>query len=331
MKLKKSTDGENMTTTKKKKKKKKKTTGSKNRRSSSSSKSQLQSKSKSKTMAVPQQQRQRQQQQQQETTEENPLRAKYGFTKRIGSAYKRSDASIITDGNTTVADQNRRHNEDERSIPGTDTCSTGSASSTASSSAGEHDECTRSMASMTLQDDTLTRNSFVTHDDTRDDVTTRTVDNASVTTDNVAMKGGFGWFQPTLNRAFMKKVAAGHDVPSSPSNSSVVAVKKSIKSKFDYIRAAQRFSTNNYVDPPADQSIRTTHSVKADEAAAANANANGNANANANGVHKSPIDNRTQQQRRSDLAKQILQRRTITAVDHHESGANTNHLSRVDP
>ena len=318
MKLKKSTGGENKT----KKKKTKKSTGRKLRRSSSSTKPQSRSKSKSENMAVPQQQ-----QQQQETTEENPLRAKYGFTRRIGSAYKRSDASIITDGNTTVADHDRRDTEDERSIPGTVTCSTGSASSTASSSAGEHDDCTRSMASVTLQDDTVTRNSFVTRDDTRDDVTTRTVDNASVTTDNVAMKGGFGWFQPTLNRAFMKKVVAGGDVPSSPSNSSVVVVKKSVKSKFDYIRTAQRFSqsTKNDVDPPADQSLRTTHSVKAHDAAATSTNAN------ATGVHKSPIGNRTQQQRRSDLAKQILQRRTITAVDHQESGANTNQLSRVDP
>jgi hypothetical protein len=154
--------------------------------------------------------------------------------KRLGAAYMRSSESIATKETATFVT--------EHGLDGTGHTSSTESVSGSSSSQGIS-------SSSDSMEDALT-------DRLRDSL----VENRSITTEDVENKShnnAFTWF-------LVPKMQTETPAPLSPTDS-VGAVKRSIRTKFDYIRKNRRFA-NTFPDPPSDQSMVTTHSIVADEA-----------------------------------------------------------------
>lgn len=210
------------------------------------------------------------------------------LTKRVGAAYKRLDESIITSAKTSLHQQDGI--DETTANCSAETYTTGGSGSSESTDLGDEEDFTDASATMT-QDYTKTS--------AMETVDNSPADNRSVSTENVANKSGlYSWFQPTLHKRFQTNKHNFDKDPTSPS--SVGAVRNSVKSKFDYIRKTQKFS--GYLDPPSDQSVKTTVSVKADD--------DGSILSNGMGHHLlSHQFSQYRAQRKNELAKQILQRR----------------------
>lgn len=164
--------------------------------------------------------------------------------KRLGAAYKRSSESVVTkETGTLFSDKGL----DEAVNQSADTYTTDSISGTSSSE--DISSSCDSNESPELVDESLTARLRNTLIDTR-----------SISTEDVEKKphnGSFSWFS-------MASAGPSTQAPLSPTDS-VGAVKKSIRSKFDYIRKSQRFA-NPFPDPPSDRSMMSSHSIIADEA-----------------------------------------------------------------
>ena len=169
--------------------------------------------------------------------------------KRIGAAYIRSADSIATKETGLLS----AHNRDElvEVNRSEDTFTTGSVS--------------RSSSDELSSDSDINTSS----DEVSDSITTRLRninrmnDARSITTEDVESKPGnaFSWFQAKVGVNKTENTTEGQQ----SDNDSVGAVKRTIRSKFDYIRKNQRF-TNPFPDPPSDRSMATSHSIRAEDA-----------------------------------------------------------------
>ncbi|KAG7353379.1 hypothetical protein IV203_034650 [Nitzschia inconspicua] len=163
--------------------------------------------------------------------------------KRLGAAYMRSTDSVITrETGILLSDGglDKSVNQSE------DTYTTDSISGSSSSEDISYSDSNESPGPLKERLTTSLR--------------TNLVDTRSISTEDVEKNphnSAFSWFS-------MSNMGTKTGAPLSPTDS-VGAVKKSIRSKFDYIRKTQRFS-NPFPDPPSDRSMRTTHSIIANEA-----------------------------------------------------------------
>jgi hypothetical protein len=198
--------------------------------------------------------------------------------KRVGAAYQRSNDSIVTKETSTFFSAERGLTDTINRSEDTFTTNSVSASSSSegiSCSSDSNETPKQTEESLTAR----LRNSLA--------------DNRSISTEDVEKKphnSTFSWF-------LMSKTETQTPAPQSPSDS-VGAVKKSIRSKFDYIRKSQKFA-NPFPDPPSDQSMMTSHSIIADEAGSLLKRG-----------YRYNISKRTElQARKNELVKQILKQR----------------------
>ena len=211
--------------------------------------------------------------------------------KRIGAAYMRSSDSIVTKG--TSAFNADRGLESVKAGISEETYTTESASRSGSSS--EDTSCDSKSNESNSDTESLTAH------------LRNILDMKSIATDEVAKKQNiaYSWFQSTL---VSNKGNRRVHHPPSPTNS-VGAVKRSIKSKFDYIRKNQQFS-NLLQDPPSDKSLASSHSIKAEDAGSLLRGTFANAYA-----RKQAIEARKMQliTRKNALAKHIIQKRSTAS------------------
>ena len=204
--------------------------------------------------------------------------------KRIGAAYMRSTDSIMTkDTSAFLSD----HGFDtvNRSA---ETCTTDSFSGSSS-----EDEDITSSSSSSSKDDSTTQ----IKEETLTAHLRNTADTRSITTEDVQRKNnGYSWFQPYRSN---NGTPRANNYPQSPTDDSVGAVKRSIKSKFDYIRKNQRFSSS-YHDPPSDKSMMSSHSIKAVDAGSLLKG----------GGFASALRKKQLIEKKNELAKSILKRRS---------------------
>jgi hypothetical protein len=201
--------------------------------------------------------------------------------KRLGAAYMRSSESIATKETTTIVTE---RGLDEAAHQSEDTYTTDSVSGSSSSQA---------ISSSSDSNESIERVREASIARPRDSL----VENRSISTEDVEKKSlnnAFSWF-------LVPNMETKKPAPTSPTDS-VGAVKRSFRSKFDYIRRNQRFA-NPFPDPPSDQSMVTTQSIIAAEAGSLLKKGYRNS------IHKKTVI----LVRKNELVKQILKQRPMVS------------------